>query len=140
MTLLKEIAQHLQSLHRLARTTTNPFDDVMDYANPATAGSILPMMSCQVQMLRPGEKTKPLRHASTSICFARQRHHADQMETRFIGKRATVSSYRCDHGTSTLIAQLRTKRFCFRCTTRPILRAFRLYREEGKEEDSAKKT
>jgi gentisate 1,2-dioxygenase len=43
-----------ESLQQLARTATNPFDGVaMEYVNPATGGSTLPTMSCQVQMLRP---------------------------------------------------------------------------------------
>jgi gentisate 1,2-dioxygenase len=40
---------------------------VLEYANPLTGGPTLPTMSCQIQMLRSGEKTKTHRHTSSTI-------------------------------------------------------------------------
>jgi gentisate 1,2-dioxygenase len=46
----------------------DPFDGiVLEYANPLTGGPTLPTMSCQIQMLRAGEKTKSHRHTSSTI-------------------------------------------------------------------------
>lgn len=46
----------------------DPYDGVLlDYANPLTGGPTLPTLSCGIQMLRPGEKTKAHRHTSTAL-------------------------------------------------------------------------
>jgi gentisate 1,2-dioxygenase len=46
----------------------DPFDGiVLEYANPLTGGPTLPTMSCQIQMLRAGERTKSHRHTSSTI-------------------------------------------------------------------------
>jgi gentisate 1,2-dioxygenase len=41
----------------------------LDYANPLTGGPTLPTMSCQIHMLRSGEKTKSHRHTSSTIYY-----------------------------------------------------------------------
>ncbi|HEX9443042.1 MAG TPA: cupin domain-containing protein [Candidatus Binatia bacterium] len=47
----------------------SPFDGVlMEYTNPSTGGPTFPTLSCRVQMLRPGERTKAHRHTS-SACY-----------------------------------------------------------------------
>jgi gentisate 1,2-dioxygenase len=44
----------------------DPHDGVLlEYANPVTGGHTLPTMSARLQMLRPGEATKPHRHTGT---------------------------------------------------------------------------
>jgi gentisate 1,2-dioxygenase len=44
----------------------DPYDGVLlEYANPITGGHTLPTMSARIQMLRPGEETKPHRHTGT---------------------------------------------------------------------------
>jgi gentisate 1,2-dioxygenase len=35
---------------------------LLEYANPVSGGHTLPTMSARIQMLRPGEATRPLRH------------------------------------------------------------------------------
>jgi gentisate 1,2-dioxygenase len=35
---------------------------MMEYANPVTGGHTLPTMSARVQLLQPGESTRPIRH------------------------------------------------------------------------------
>ena len=129
-----------QSLQHLARTTTNPFDGVaMEYVNPATGGPTLPTMSCQIQMLRSGEKTKPHRHTSTSI------YHA------FRGSGTTLINGQPFHWEKgdTFIVPLwswhehangsnKDEAILFSMHDSPILKAFGLYREEGNE-DSAQK-
>lgn len=49
----------------------DPHDGLLlRYANPLTGGPTLPTFSCEIQMLRPGEETKPHRHTSTAIYHA----------------------------------------------------------------------
>jgi 1-hydroxy-2-naphthoate dioxygenase len=45
---------------------------MLEYANPLTGGPTMPTIGCWVQMLPPGEKTKPHRHTSSSIYHAVQ--------------------------------------------------------------------
>jgi gentisate 1,2-dioxygenase len=40
---------------------------LLRYVNPVTGGPTLPTLSCEIQMLRPGETTKAHRHTSTAI-------------------------------------------------------------------------
>jgi len=41
----------------------DPYDGVLlEYTNPVTGGSVLPTLSARIQMLRPGESTRPHRH------------------------------------------------------------------------------
>jgi gentisate 1,2-dioxygenase len=43
----------------------SPFDGViLEYTNPITGGHTFPTLSCVIQLLRPGEKTKEHRHTS----------------------------------------------------------------------------
>ncbi|HET8563303.1 MAG TPA: cupin domain-containing protein, partial [Candidatus Binatia bacterium] len=59
------------SLQRLATSHGDLYDGVaLEYVNPVTGGSTLPTLSCWIQMLRPGERTKSHRHTSTSIYHA----------------------------------------------------------------------
>ena len=46
----------------------SPYDGVMlEYTNPYTGGPVMPTMSCNVQILRPGEATRAHRHTSSAI-------------------------------------------------------------------------
>ncbi|MEE8563620.1 MAG: cupin domain-containing protein [Alphaproteobacteria bacterium] len=60
----------LPQLERLADAEGSPYDGVvLDYVNPMTGGPTLPTLGCCVQMLRPGEETKPHRHTSSAVYF-----------------------------------------------------------------------
>jgi gentisate 1,2-dioxygenase len=49
-----------------AEEEVDPCDGVLlEYANPVTGGHTLPTMSARVQMLRPGEATRPHRHTGS---------------------------------------------------------------------------
>jgi gentisate 1,2-dioxygenase len=51
----------------------DPHDGViLEYTNPVTGGHVVPTLSAKVQMLRPGESTRPHRHTGTV------RHHVIQ--------------------------------------------------------------
>ncbi len=58
-------------LRVLAERPGDPFDGVLlCYVDPVTGGATLPTMSCEIQMLRPGEKGRPHRHTYTSVFHA----------------------------------------------------------------------
>jgi gentisate 1,2-dioxygenase/1-hydroxy-2-naphthoate dioxygenase len=46
----------------------DPFDGIiLEYANPVTGGPTMPTIHCRVQLLPPGEETRPHRHTSSTI-------------------------------------------------------------------------
>jgi gentisate 1,2-dioxygenase len=59
----------LRALEELAATEGqgDPYDGVLlEYANPITGGHTFPIMTCTIQMLRPGETTRRHRHTGTT--------------------------------------------------------------------------
>jgi gentisate 1,2-dioxygenase len=55
-------------LRALGEKPGDPFDGiVLRFVNPLTGGPTLPTMSCEIQMLRPGEQTRSHRHTSSTI-------------------------------------------------------------------------
>jgi gentisate 1,2-dioxygenase len=59
-----------EALQDLAKVACSPYDDViLEYTNPTTGGTVLPTLSCCVQMLRPGIHTQAHRHSSTAVYY-----------------------------------------------------------------------
>jgi len=57
-----------EALKGLAELGSDPFDDVsMEYSDPATGGPVLRSMTCRIQLIRPGIRTKAHRHTSSKI-------------------------------------------------------------------------
>jgi len=57
-------------LKALGKTPGSAYDGIsLEYVNPMTGGPTLPTMSCWIQMLRPGERTKRHRHTSSAMYF-----------------------------------------------------------------------
>ncbi len=55
-------------LERRAKEEPDPFDDViMEYLDPATGRSVVPALSCHLQMLRPGVRTRAHRQTSSAV-------------------------------------------------------------------------
>jgi len=49
----------------------DPFDGIrLQYVNPFNGGPTLPTFSCEIQLLRPNEKTLSHRHTSTTVYHA----------------------------------------------------------------------
>lgn len=59
----------LEALHVLAETGEHDLYDgvLLRYVNPLTGGYTMPTISCQIQMLGPGERTDGHRHTETVI-------------------------------------------------------------------------
>ncbi len=121
------------SLQRLARGNGSAYDGVaLEYVNPATNGPTLPTLSCWIQMLRAGERTRSHRHNSTSIYYA------------FRGSGTTTINghpFRWEKG-DTFIVPLWSwhehandssteEAILFSMNDAPILKPFGLYREEA---------
>jgi 1-hydroxy-2-naphthoate dioxygenase len=63
----KEIEQQLRVL---ADSPGSLYDGVaLEYVNPMTGGPTLATLSCWIQLLRPGERTKKHRHTSSAVYF-----------------------------------------------------------------------
>ncbi|MBI4522990.1 MAG: cupin domain-containing protein [Deltaproteobacteria bacterium] len=124
------------SLKQLAEGKSHPFEGVaMEYVNPLTGGSTLPTLSCQIQMLRPGERTQVHRHTSTSI------YHA------FRGSGTTVingEAFQWEKGDSFVVPlwswhehanrSSKEEAVLFSMHDTPVLKAFGLYREQAQGE------
>ncbi len=55
----------------LKESAGDPFDGILlEYSNPLTGGATLQTFSCQIQLLRPHEKTRTHRHTSTTVSHA----------------------------------------------------------------------
>ena len=57
-------------LRALADSPGSPYDGVaLEYVNPINGGSTLATLSCWIQLLRPGERTRKHRHTSSAVYF-----------------------------------------------------------------------
>ena len=57
-------------LRAMAESEGSSYDGVaLEYVNPITGGPTLPTLSCWIQLLRPGERTKKPRHTSSAAYF-----------------------------------------------------------------------
>jgi 1-hydroxy-2-naphthoate dioxygenase len=122
-----------KALIALGESPGDPCDGVLlKFINPLGGGSTLPTLSCEIQMLRRGEKTQVHRHTSSSI------YHV------FRGKGVTVIddlTYDWEEGDSFTIPQWRwhshanmasEPAILFAMNDRPVLDALGFYREERK--------
>jgi gentisate 1,2-dioxygenase/1-hydroxy-2-naphthoate dioxygenase len=59
----------LKALNEVAQAgERDPHDGVLlEYTHPVTGGPTMPTIGCWVQMIAPGESTKPHRHTSSTI-------------------------------------------------------------------------
>ena len=56
------------ALTNLAELGSDPFDDVaMEFSDPTTGGPVLRTMTCWVQLIRPGVRTKAHRHTASKV-------------------------------------------------------------------------
>jgi gentisate 1,2-dioxygenase len=57
-----------KTLYGLADGEGSPHDGILlKYVHPLTGGPVMPTFSCNIQMLRPGEQTKPHRHTYGAV-------------------------------------------------------------------------
>ena len=123
-----------KALKSKSESPGDPFDGVsLRYADPLTGGPTLPTMSCEIQMLRPGEKSRAHRHTHTTI------YHA------FRGRGTTViggKRFDWEEGDSFVLPLWNWHRhengsqepaILFSINDRPTMEALGFYREESEE-------
>lgn len=123
-----------KALESLAETPGDPFDGVLlRYVDPISGGPTLPTMSCEIQLLRPGEKGRNHRHTYTAV------YHA------FKGRGTTrIGEERFDweEGDSFVVPlwhwhahenSARDPAVLFSINDRPALEALNFYREEARD-------
>ncbi|MGH7887333.1 MAG: cupin domain-containing protein, partial [Candidatus Binatia bacterium] len=120
------------SLQQLARTTGSSYEGAaLEYVNPASGGPTLPTMSCRVQMLRPGEKTKSHRHTSTSIYHAYRGSGTTMIDGQpFHWQKGDTFIVPLWNWHEHANASSSDEAILFSMHDEPILKAFGLYREE----------
>lgn len=120
------------ALKKLAEREPHPFDAIaLEYVNPLTGGPTLPTLSCWMQMLTPGMRTRVHRHTSTVL------YHA------FRGSGTTVingDAFHWEKGDSFIVPlwawhehanrSSKEEAVLFSMNDAPVLKAFGLYREE----------
>ena len=66
--LLYSWQQTREALEALRAQEGSPHDGIcLEYQHPQTGGPVMPTMSCKVQMLRPGERTRAHRHTGSAV-------------------------------------------------------------------------
>jgi 1-hydroxy-2-naphthoate dioxygenase len=120
-----------RTLEALGERPGDPYDGLLlRYVHPITGGPTLPTLSCEIQMLRPGETTKSHRHTSNSV------YHV------FKGNGFTVidnAKYEWNTGDTFALPLWRwhhhgnsssEETILFVINDRPIMEAFGFYRED----------
>ncbi len=120
-----------KALNALGEKPGDPFDGILlRFVNPLTGGSTLPTMSCEIQMLRPGEETRSHRHTSSAIyhvfkgtgftVVGDSRHEWQEGDT------FTIPFWQWHHHGN----NARSEAVLFVMNDRPVMDAFGFYREE----------
>jgi 1-hydroxy-2-naphthoate dioxygenase len=119
-------------LRAMADQPGSPYDGVaLEYVNPMTGGSTLATLTCWIQLLRPGERTKKHRHTSSAVYFV-----VGGEGTTMVGDKALEwSEHDCfaipnwawhEHANRSRTQEA----ILFSVNDIPIVSAFALYREE----------
>lgn len=125
-----------RTLKALSLAQGDPYDGVLlRYVNPRNGGFTLRTIGCEIQMLRPGEKTKTHRHTSNTIYHAFRGSGSTTVGGERLawagGDCFTVpvwSWHRHENGSSNDAAIL------FSLTDRPVKETLGFYWEEGRED------
>jgi gentisate 1,2-dioxygenase/1-hydroxy-2-naphthoate dioxygenase len=128
----------LRALQEVAAAgDTDPHDGVLlEYAHPLTGGPTMPTIGCWVQLLRPGEITKPHRHTSSTIYHVVQGEGVTSVgEKKSALKDLSWGEKDCFFVPSWNWHQFQNKSkkepaIIFSVTDRPVLESLGLFREE----------
>ena len=110
----------------------DPYDAIfLEYVNPLTGGPTLPTLSCGIQMLRPGEKTRSHRHTSSTVYHVFRGAGATVIDdVRYewqSGDTLSVPLWRFHHHEN----RFAEPAILFVLSNKPALSALGYYREEG---------
>jgi 1-hydroxy-2-naphthoate dioxygenase len=119
-------------LRALADSPGSLYDGVsLEYINPITGGPTLATLSCWIQLLRPGERTKTHRHTSSTVYFV-----VGGEGTTIVGDKAMDWTKHDSFAVPNWAWHEHANRsrteeaILFSVNDTPIVRAFNLYREE----------
>ena len=129
-------ADTLDQINRWRNDDGSAHDGILlEYANPFQDGPVLPTMSCYAQLLRPNEHTSAHRHTSSTIYYVLDgAGHSVMDGVRFNwaeGDFFMIPPWVWhEHANTT-----EKDAFFFAISDKPIVDAFRLYREEALTDD-----
>ena len=87
---------------------------MVEYVDPTTGRPVYKTMTFFMQMLRPGERTLPLKQSASLVCspFEGRGYSVIGDQARRLGAASTPSSFPAAPGASTSISPTRTRRSC----------------------------
>jgi 1-hydroxy-2-naphthoate dioxygenase len=119
-------------LRALSDSPGSLYDGVaLEYVNPMTGGPTLATLSCWIQLLRPGERTKKHRHTSSAVYFV-----VGGNGTTIVNDKAMDWTKHDSFAVPNWVWHEHANRskseeaILFSVNDTPIVRAFHLYREE----------
>jgi gentisate 1,2-dioxygenase len=120
-----------ETLKAIGETENDPFDGVLlRYVNPMTGGFTLPTMSCEIQALNAGLKTRLHRHTSTALYHVFRGRGRTKVGEGYLewkkGDSFVIPLWRW-HGHENLSEE---EAILFSMNDRPVMEALELYREE----------
>lgn len=127
-----------EALRELAQVAASPYDDViLEYTNPQTGGTVLPTLSCCVQLVRPGIHTQAHRHTTSAVYHVVEGAGYSIIEgKRFDWKKGDFIALPPwawhEHANSSSTGEA----ILFSVTDAPVFEALGLYREQAYTENS----
>ena len=120
-----------EALKTIGGTENDPFDGVLlRYVNPVTGGFTLPTMSCEIQALKAGLKSRMHRHTSTALYHVFRGRGRTKVGEGYLewekGDSFAIPLWQW-HSHENLSAE---EAILFSMNDRPVLEALELYREE----------
>ena len=125
-----------KALEAQAEGPGDPFDGaLLRFVDPLTGGATLPSMSCEIQLLRPGEKSRSHRHSTTSILHAFRGSGVTVVENKRLewekGDSFVVPLWSWHHHEN----RSKEAAILFSINDRPAVEALGFYREEEEKRD-----
>lgn len=121
------------ALKTMGAADSDPYDGILlRFVNPATGGFTFPTMSCEVQLLQPGQKTNLHRHTSTALYHVFQGRGRTTVGEGYLewakGDSFVIPLWQW-HGHESHSAE---EAILFSINDRPIMEGLELYREEAR--------
>ena len=107
---------------------------LIEYVDPTTGGPVYKTITFFAQMLRPGERTLPLKQNASLVVRALRGHAATASSTAraWIGSRSTPSPCPAAAGASMSTSPTRMPAILFVASDEPTLKALAFYQKHGK--------
>jgi gentisate 1,2-dioxygenase len=125
-------ADTYRALKLMCDKESDPFDGtLLRYVNPATGGFTYPTMSCEIQLLKPREKTRIHRHTSTSLYHVFRGHGRTSVGGTCLEWKkgdSFVAPLWQWHSHENVADE---EAILFSINDRPVMESLRLYREEA---------